>query len=124
MKTFLSIGSGPGMGLATAERFAKEGFVVVLSARNEAKTQELANQLKAKGHSVEPRTVDAGNPLSVASLVADVEKRFGSIDVLHYNAASMRKGTLTEQPRDTFNTDLAINIGGALVAAQARVVTN
>jgi len=121
MKTFLSIGSGPGMGLATAERFAKEGFVVVLSARNEAKTQELANQLKAKGHSVEPRTVDAGNPLSVASLVADVEKRFGSIDVLHYNAASMRKGTLTEQPRDTFNTDLAINIGGALVAAQAVV---
>ena len=121
MKTFLSIGSGPGMGLATAERFAKEGFLVVLSARNEAKTRELANQLKAKGHSVEPRTVDAGNPLSVASLVADVEKRFGSIDVLHYNAASMRKGTLTEQPRDTFNTDLAINIGGALVAAQAVV---
>ena len=93
MRTFLSIGSGPGMGLATAERFAKEGFLVVLSARNEAKTRELANQLKAKGHSVEPRTVDAGNPLSVASLVADVEKRFGSIDVLHYNAASMRKGT-------------------------------
>ena len=26
MKTFLSIGSGPGMGLATAERFAKEDF--------------------------------------------------------------------------------------------------
>jgi NAD(P)-dependent dehydrogenase (short-subunit alcohol dehydrogenase family) len=26
MKTFLSIGAGPGMGFATAERFAKEGF--------------------------------------------------------------------------------------------------
>ena len=49
MKTFLSTGSGPGMGLATAERFAKEGFQVVLRARNAAKTQELADQLRARG---------------------------------------------------------------------------
>ena len=119
MKTFLSIGSGPGMGLATAERFAREGYQVVLSARNADKTQELANQLKAKGYKVEVRTVDAGDPASVASLVADAEKQFGSIDVLHYNAASMRKATLTEQPRDTFISDLAVNIGGALAVAQA-----
>ncbi len=31
----------------------------------------------------------------------------------------MRKATLDEQPRDTFNSDLAVNIGGALVAAHA-----
>jgi NAD(P)-dependent dehydrogenase (short-subunit alcohol dehydrogenase family) len=30
MKTFLSIGSGPGMGLATAERFAKEDYQIVV----------------------------------------------------------------------------------------------
>jgi NAD(P)-dependent dehydrogenase (short-subunit alcohol dehydrogenase family) len=30
MKTFLGIGSGPGIGLATAERFAREGFRIVL----------------------------------------------------------------------------------------------
>jgi short-subunit dehydrogenase len=52
-------------------------------------------------------------------LVAEVENHYGSIDVLHYNAASMRKATLAEQPRDTFNGDLAVHIGGALVAAQA-----
>lgn len=34
MKTFLSIGTGPGIGFATAERFAREGFRVVLSARD------------------------------------------------------------------------------------------
>ncbi len=122
MKTFLSIGSGPGMGLATAERFAREGFQVVLSARNAAKTRELADQLKAKNYKVEVRTVDAGDPSSIASLIADVEKEFGSIDVLHYNAAAMRKATLLEQPQDTFNTDMAVNIGGALVAAQCVAV--
>ena len=70
MKTFLSIGAGPGMGLATAERFAREGFRIVLSARNAGKTDALAGDLRAKGHTVETRTVEAGDPDSVAALVA------------------------------------------------------
>ncbi|MGY8661381.1 SDR family NAD(P)-dependent oxidoreductase [Bradyrhizobium sp. UFLA05-109] len=119
MKTFLSIGAGPGMGLATAERFAKEGFQVVLAARNVAKAQELAERLVKKGYRANARKVDAGDPRSVAELVAEVEKQHGSIDVLHYNAASARKATLSEQPRESFHSDLAVNIGGALVAAQA-----
>jgi NAD(P)-dependent dehydrogenase (short-subunit alcohol dehydrogenase family) len=119
MKTFLSIGAGPGIGFATAERFAREGFQIVLAARGAAKTHQLAEKLKSKGHTAEARTVDSGDPESVAKLVAEVEKQYGSIDVLHYNAASIRKATLAEQPRNTFVDDLAVNIGGALVAAQA-----
>lgn len=119
MKTFLSIGAGPGMGFATAERFAKEGFQVILSARNAAKTKELADQLKAKGYKAEARTVDTSDPASVAKLVSDVEKMAGAIDVIHYNAASMRKAAIGEQPAPTFNEDLAVNIGGAQVAVQA-----
>ena len=119
MKTFLSIGAGPGMGFATAERFAKEGFQVVLTARNVARTQELAERLKSKGYNADARKVDASDPNSIVELVAEVQKQHGSIDVLHYNAASTRKATLSEQPRDSFNGDLAVNIGGAFVAAQA-----
>ena len=119
MKTFLSIGTGPGMGFATAERFAREDFRVVLSARGAAKTQELADHLTAKGYKASARTVDASNPESVAALISQVETEFGAIDVLHYNAASMRKATVDEQPRDTFVSDLAVNIGGALAAVQA-----
>jgi NADP-dependent 3-hydroxy acid dehydrogenase YdfG len=119
VKTFLSIGSGPGNGQATAERFAKEGFQVVLSARDAIKTQTSADQLTAKGYKVEVRTVDAGDPSSVTSLIADVQKGFGGIDVLHYNAASMRKATISEQSPETFNGDLAVNIGGALASVQA-----
>jgi short-subunit dehydrogenase len=119
MKTFLSIGAGAGMGLATAERFAREGYRVILSARSEAKIRELASQLTNKGHEVDVRSVDAGNPASVSALVSQTESRLGGIDVLHFNAASMRKATLVEQPRDTFISDLAVNVGGALAAAQA-----
>jgi NAD(P)-dependent dehydrogenase (short-subunit alcohol dehydrogenase family) len=119
MKTFLSIGSGPGMGYATAARFARDGFQIVLSARNPAKTQNQANRLKAQGYHVDVRTVDASDSESIAALIDEVQKQFGPIDVLHYNAASIRKATVAEQPRATFNQDLAINIGGALVATQA-----
>jgi NAD(P)-dependent dehydrogenase (short-subunit alcohol dehydrogenase family) len=119
MQTFLSIGAGPGLGLATAERFASEGFQIVLSARNDAKTRELAAPLKDRGYKTEVRTVDAGSPAQIAALVSKIESEFGGIDVLHFNVASMRKATLAEQPRDTFNSDLAVNIGGAMVAAQA-----
>jgi NAD(P)-dependent dehydrogenase (short-subunit alcohol dehydrogenase family) len=119
VKTFLSIGSGPGIGYATAARFAREGFQIVLSARNPTNTRELADRLKAKGYRAEVRTVNSADPESVAALIADVEKQFGSIDVLHYNAASLRKATLWEQSRATFVLDLAVNIGGALVAIQA-----
>lgn len=119
MKTFLSIGAGPGMGFETAERFAREGFRVILSARNEPKAQELAERLKAKGHAAEVRTVDASSPSSVADLVEGIEREFDGIDVLYYNAAAMRQSDLADQPRDTFNADLAVNIGGAMAATQA-----
>ena len=119
MKTFLSIGAGPGMGFATAERFAREGFQVVLAARNIGRTQELADRLVKKGYKAKAHKADSRNPESVAGLVAEVQRQHGSIDVLHYNAASTRKATLSEQPRDSFNDDLAVNIGGALVAAQS-----
>jgi short-subunit dehydrogenase len=107
------------MSFATAERFAKEGFQVVLAARSVAGTKELAERLAKKGYKANAGKVDASEPNSVAELVAEVQKQHGTIDVLHYNAASARKATLSEQPRDSFNGDLAVNIGGALVAAQA-----
>lgn len=119
MKTFLSIGAGPGMGFETAERFAREGFDIVLSARNEGTLKELTDRLRAKGYKADARSVDAGEAGNVATLIAEVERDFGGIDVLHYNAASMRKATIAEQPADTFNSDLAVNIGGAQAGIQA-----
>jgi len=119
MKTLLSIGSGSGMGYATAERFAREGFQIVLSARHPGRTQELANRLRTKGYRVDIRTVDAADPESIAALINEVQREFGPIDVLHYNAASIRKATVAEQLQATFNQDLAVNVGGALVATQA-----
>jgi NADP-dependent 3-hydroxy acid dehydrogenase YdfG len=115
----LSIGAGPGIGFATAERFAREGFRVILAARNVQRTQELAARLKAQGYEADAMVVDASNPDNVAALIEDVHARHGALDVLHYNAANIRQATLTDQPRESLVSDLAVNIGGALAAAQA-----
>jgi len=117
MKTFLSIGTGPGIGYETAARFAKEGYRVVLSARNKEKLQELAVRLKQMQAQVEIETVDASDPASVPALVNRVENT-NAIEVLHYNAANLRKDTIDTQPLDSFNSDLAVNIGGAQAAIQ------
>jgi short-subunit dehydrogenase len=119
MKTFLSIGSGPGISYATAERFAKEGFNIVFSSRSAGKTRQLADRLKDKGYKAEARTVNSGDPQSIDSLITEVDREFGSIEVLHYNSASQRAATILDQAPGTFIPDLAVNIGGALVATQA-----
>jgi len=119
MKTFLSIGSGPGIGLATAERFASEGFRTVLTGRSSAKFGEVASKLKAKGYTVESAALDASRPEAVRALIAGLSEKHGAIDVMHYNAASLRQATIEEQPADTFVPDLAVNIGGAMAAIQA-----
>jgi short-subunit dehydrogenase len=118
MKTFLSIGSGPGIGLATAERFAREGYRLVLTSRDTSKLEELAGRLAAKGYEVETRQVDAGDLAAVGALVRAVEAQPGGISVLHFNAAAMHAATIEEQKAETFVRDLSVNIGGALVAVQ------
>jgi short-subunit dehydrogenase len=119
MKTFLSFGSGPGIGLATAERFASEGFRLVLTGRDSEKLEKVANKLKGKSYSVETAALDVSRPEAVTALIARLIQTYGAIDVLHYNAASVRRATIEDQPKESFVSDLAVNIGGAMVAIQA-----
>ena len=46
-------------------------------------------------------------------------QEYGFIDFLHYNAADLLQSNITEQPADTFLTDLSVNIAGTMVAIQS-----
>lgn len=123
-KTFLSIGSGPGIGLSTARRFAREGYRIVLSARNAQRLRASAAVLQALGVEVDTRTVDASDPLAVAKLVADVGP---SLQVLHYNTgvlhydegAKLLTRTIDDESFESLRSDMQINIGSALAAIKA-----
>jgi short-subunit dehydrogenase len=116
MKTFLSIGTGPGIGITTAKRFASEGFRVVLTARDPSKLAALAGRVAEAGSEVVTERVDASDPRALGAMIGEVTRRYGEVSVLHYNAATLRNATIEAQAIDTFDADLAVNIGGAMAA--------
>ena len=120
-KTFLSIGAGPGIALATARRFAKADYDIVLASRNAQRLGENAATLRAEGFKVSARTVDASNAHSIAKLVQEIGP---DLDVLHYNAgvlhydanANLQPRTLQAESIESVVSDLQVNLSSALVA--------
>ncbi|WP_342052886.1 MULTISPECIES: SDR family NAD(P)-dependent oxidoreductase [unclassified Cupriavidus] len=121
-QTFLQIGSGPGIGLATAERFAREGYRVVVASRN---TARLRGHAEAAGiGDIAFDTVDAADPHAVAALV---ERHRDHLSVLHYNAGVLHYGTdgalqtrtLADETTGSLISDMHVNLTSALVAMRA-----
>lgn len=119
MKNFLSIGAGPGIGFATAERFAREGFHPVLAARNAARLDGMAAELRGKGMPCDTMPADVRDTAAVRTLVEEVARKWGSVDVLHYNAALLRHATVENLTTEAFLEDMQVDIGGAIVAIQS-----
>jgi short-subunit dehydrogenase len=78
-KLFIGIGVGPGLGASTAERFAQEGFDILLTARNKNRVLELADAIGNKtGVKATALDLDASNFKAIAGFV---EKYGSSADV-------------------------------------------
>ena len=73
-------GASSGIGAATAQALAREGYTVVIGARRLERLKRIAGE---KGVALE---LDVTDETSVAAFVADVKRRFGRIDVLVNNA--------------------------------------
>lgn len=87
-KVALLVGAGDAIGAAVARRFALGGFTVCVARRDAEKSQELADELKAKGHTLHAMSVDARKEDEVRQLFAQVEKDFGPVEVCLFNAGS------------------------------------
>jgi NADP-dependent 3-hydroxy acid dehydrogenase YdfG len=127
-KTFLSIASGPGIGLATARRFGREGYRAVLAARNVARLQTDAARLREGGIEATTVQVDATDARSVARLVMSIGP---DLEVVHYNggilhydsAGTLQTRSLADETVDTLVSDTKVNISSALAAVHAAVPT-
>ena len=76
------------MGRATVMRFLADGAKVVVADLNEANGAETLAVAKANGHGKDIAFVrcDVAKETDVAALVAEVEKRFGRLDIAYLNA--------------------------------------
>ncbi len=78
--------SSQGIGLATAEAFAREGAQVAMCARTEKTLTEAADMVRKTGAEVYAETLDVTDGNAVQRFTEQVAKRFGRIDVCVANA--------------------------------------
>jgi short-subunit dehydrogenase len=112
-KLFIGIGVGPGLGASTAERFAQEGFDILLTARNKNRVLELADAIAKKtGVKAAALELDASNLKAIAEFA---EKYGSSADVVHFNAAGMGSPALQDTNVESLERDLRVNSTSPLV---------
>lgn len=87
-------GSAQGIGLATAERMAREGATVVIADRAEVPANEQASRLNGEGLAAVAEVHDLEDRGGCADLYANVFRRFGRIDIAVHNVG----GTIWAKP--------------------------
>lgn len=86
-----------GLGFACAERLAREGAQVVLCSRDADRVQAAVDRITAStGRPVTGLTADVTQAADVDRLFAEVEARFGRLEVLVCNAGGPRPGAFVD----------------------------
>lgn len=81
------IGAGPGLGAATARRFAREGFAVALISRSPDRLDDLRDELTATGVSAHSFAADVTDSTALRTALRSVADELGPIEVLQYSPA-------------------------------------
>ena len=115
----LITGAGGGIGRATAEAFAAEGYTVVVAEILTAVGRGAAEALIRTGARAVFVRTDVADPASVKRLIATVLRRFGRIDCLVNNAGVLSVGPLAHLSARDLDRMLAVNLRGPLLLARA-----
>jgi short-subunit dehydrogenase len=111
------LGAGPGLGASIARRFGREGFAVTLVSRREGPLTALAEELRDTGVKVETRTADAADPQGFRRALEELADDV-SPGVVVYNAAFRTSDDILTSGADHLLTTHAVNVLGAVTAAQ------
>lgn len=84
-KMIFVIGAGSGLGNGVAEKFARQGFKLVLMARNEERLAGYAAYFADKGYDVETKMVDVTDFSAFAQTFQTAVQEYGTPNVVFYN---------------------------------------
>ncbi|WP_018178891.1 SDR family NAD(P)-dependent oxidoreductase [Jongsikchunia kroppenstedtii] len=120
MPTIAIIGAGPGLGIATARRFAREGFSVALVSRTQAHVDALADTLAAEGTTARGYAANARDPQTLRVALDAAVTDLGPIEVLQYSpvpAAEFMKPVLETTAADLLGP-IEQSVHGPVAAVQ------
>jgi len=115
----LVTGAGSGIGKAVALCLAANGFTVVACGRTRATLDETLSAARDPARLV-AIPADIGDPASVEGLFAEIERRFGRIDLLFNNAGIAAPAEPLDQADiAAWQRVLDINLTGAFLCSRA-----
>lgn len=117
-KVALITGGANGIGLATAERFAKEGAKIILWDVSEY-GRGVVDRLNKEGHVAIFKRISVANQTDVQSAVIEGHKHFGRIDILINNAGITRDRTLLKMSKQEWDDVISVNLTGVFNCTQA-----
>lgn len=116
MKTVLVTGGSRGIGRAIVEKFAKEGYNVIL---NYSKSEAAAKEITDKYSNVRAYRADVSNKRDVLNMVEFAEAEFKQVDILINNAGISSTGLIQDLSEEELNRIFAINVNGSFNCIQA-----
>ena len=113
-KKILITGGTRGIGRAIAETFAKNGAHVTIIGTSEQKAQETLARLKEIAPSLDQlfdyKLANVGQHQEVLSALDDIEKQWGTLDVVVNNAGITRDNLLMRMTEKDWNEVLDVNL--------------
>ena len=109
------VGVGPGIGLAVARRFVREGMSAGLIARSEATLKPAAEALGSAD--VLQATADVTDEVALRTALDRVVEAYGVPDVVVYNAALIQADRIGDLTAQQYLDAWAVNVVGAITTA-------
>ena len=120
-----NVGARFGVGGAIAQKFASEGFMVILTTRTETNATGLSNAIKEQGGSATIVQLDLASEDSIKKAFENIRTNFGEPDIVVFNAGyiygrDMPRGTelMEYVPTDMFDKAMDVASRGPFLIAK------
>jgi short-subunit dehydrogenase len=110
--TVIITGASQGIGKATALKFARQGYDVVLAARQLDRLEAAANEVRSLGREALAISTDVKQPEQVNNLIQESLLRFGQIDVLINNSGIFFLGSVEATSLEDWHQVIDTNLWG------------